>query len=156
MPPKYRLEPLDARHIPEILEVERASNPAPWTEASFRGETRNTQAHYRVALSDGRAVAFAGYWAVIDEAHITNLAVHPDHRRKGLGRRLIVDLLEDAVKRGMRCSTLEVRRKNGAAIALYEQMGFVRCAVRKRYYPNDRQDAVVMWLYDLDKRPWST
>lgn len=141
--------PMEEKHLPEILAIEKQSNPSAWSESGFRSELSNPQAHYFVALQKSAVVGYAGYWSVIDEAHITNVAVSPDHRREGIGRSLIQFLLKDAVKRGIRCATLEVRAGNAAAISLYESMGFVACGVRKHYYPVDRSDAVVMWLYDI-------
>ena len=87
---------------------------------------------------------------VVDEAHITTIAVAPDRHRMGIGERLVVDLLLRARERGMVCSTLEVRAGNLAAIGLYEKLGYVRSAVRKRYYPDNHEDAVVMWLEGLE------
>lgn len=87
---------------------------------------------------------------VIDEAHVTTLAVDESVRRLGIGRTLIVDLLVEAQARGMLCATLEVRASNTAAVALYESLGFATTARRKRYYPDNREDALVMWLADMD------
>ncbi|MEM4407678.1 MAG: ribosomal protein S18-alanine N-acetyltransferase [Candidatus Caldarchaeum sp.] len=152
MPTRYEFIPFQGHHIEEVLEIERLSNPAPWSRASFETELQNPQAHYWVVVFKGKVVGFAGYWDVVDEAHITNIAVHPQHRRKGLGERLMSTLLIDAKSRGMRCATLEVRRNNQPAIALYEKFGFVVCAIRKNYYVQDQQDALVMWLYGLQER----
>ncbi len=152
MPPRYEFSPLQRHHIEGVLEVERLSNPAPWSRASFESELQNPQAHYWVVTYGGEVVGFAGYWDVVDEAHITNLAVHPQHRRRGIAKRLMAILLEDARARGMRCATLEVRRNNHPAIALYEKFGFVASAIRKNYYVQDQQDAIVMWLYGLQER----
>ncbi len=152
MPARYEISPFQKHHIDEVLEVERLSNPSPWSRASFEAELQNPQAHYWVVTLGGKVVGFAGYWDVVDEAHITNLAVHPLHRRKGLGERLLATLLGDAKARGMRCATLEVRRNNHSALALYEKFGFVACAIRKNYYVQDQQDAIVMWLYRLQER----
>ena len=77
--------------------------------------------------------------------------VAPEHRREGVGRALMISLLSKAKALGMTCSTLEVRISNEAAILLYEDLGYVRVAVRKGYYPDNQEDAVIMWLYDLDR-----
>lgn len=150
------LEPLTERDLQAVREIELLSNPAPWSEESFRAELSNTQATYFVAKCGDKVVGFCGYWRVIDEAHVTNVAVHPNYRKRGLGRSLMVTLLEHAASNGLTCSTLEVRAGNENAISLYEKLGYVKCAVRKSYYPNNHEDAIVMWLYDLEKRPWST
>lgn len=146
---KHRVAPMAAEDIPAVLEIESKSNPAPWSENSFRSELTNSQAHYLVAKVGDRIVGFCGCWDVIDEVHVTNIAVDPEFRRHGIGRSLMENMLADAKSRGMRCSTLEVRSGNLGAIALYEQLGYSRCAIRKAYYPNNREDAVVMWLYNL-------
>lgn len=147
MPPKgLTLVPLEENHLAEILAIERASNGAPWSEASFRAELDNRNGVFLVALQAGQVVGFGGVWLVIDEAHITTVAVHPEHRRKGIARKVVEELLRRAAKERMACATLEVRAGNEAAISLYESLGFKAIARRPRYYPDNREDAVVMWL----------
>lgn len=141
--------PLQEGHISAILEIEKLSNGAPWSERSFRNEITNPQSFFLVAQLGDEVVGYAGYWAIVDEAHITTVAVHPDHRRLGLGKRLVRELLEHAQKSGIRCATLEVRRSNEAANSLYRQFGFEEVAIRRGYYPDNGEDAVVMWLYDF-------
>lgn len=148
-----RLEPLAESHLPEVLRIERACQTAPWSEASFRNEIGYPHGVFLVALADREVAGFGGCWIVVDEAHITTLAVDPLHRRKGIGRIIMDNLLQRAVRGGATCSTLEVRASNEAAIKLYEQMGYVTTARRKGYYPDNREDALVMWLHDLS--PWS-
>jgi len=146
----FRLAPLSPDHIPAILAIEAVSNGAPWSEQAFVNELTNPQSLFRVALENGEVVGYGGIWMCIDEAHVTTLATHPDHRRKGIGRRLMVDLLQESKKLGMVCSTLEVRKSNEAAIKLYENLGFQSVSVRKGYYPDNKEDAVIMWMYELD------
>jgi len=135
-------------HLNAVLEIERVSNSAPWSEVSFRREIENPQARYFVAR-EGEILGFAGYWTLIDEAHITTIAVKPEARGKGTGRALMLTIIEDAAARGMTCATLEVRIGNVAAIRLYESLGFLNSGVRKNYYPDNREDAVIMWRYGL-------
>lgn len=149
---QLRFEPLREEHLHAILELEKLSNAAPWSEKSFRGELTNPQAHYFVGYSGKEVVAFGGYWSVVDEAHVTTVAVHPEHRGNGYGKQIMLKLLDDARKTGLTCSTLEVRLSNSVAIALYESLGYVRCGVRKGYYPNNHEDAVVMWLHDFAEK----
>lgn len=144
-----RFESLKPEHIPAILDIEAHSNTAPWSERSFRGEISNPQSIFLAAIADGKVVGFAGLWIVVDEGHITTVAVEPDHRRHGIGRKLVVELLSRGKERGIVCSTLEVRASNDAAIRLYEQLGFVQAARRKGYYPDNREDAIVMWKHGL-------
>jgi len=151
---REEFRPLDESLLPAVVEIERASNPAPWSEGSFRAEIGSFEGEFLVLLAGGGPVGFGGYWAVVDEAHITNIAVAPDHRRRGYGRRILEELLRRAANRGLVCSTLEVRASNHPAMSLYESLGYQTVARRKRYYPDNQEDALVLWLYDLT--PWKT
>jgi len=146
-----RFEPLQASHIPAILEIEKVTNAAPWSERSFQNELDHKYGIFLVGITGGEVVAYGGVWLVIDEAHITTIAVAESHRRQGIGQKLMVELLEKARSAGMVCSTLEVRAGNKPAIILYEKLGYHIAATRKGYYPDNKEDAVVMWMYDLDK-----
>ena len=145
--------PLAEEHITAILAIEKDSNGSPWSERSFRNELDHPNGMFLVAKDLGKVVGYAGEWFVVDEAHITTVAVDPAYRRKGIGRRLTIALLEEAKTRNMDCSTLEVRSGNEAAIELYKQLGFEITATRKGYYPDNQEDALVMWLHDL--RSWT-
>lgn len=147
MTPVY--EPMAERHVEDVHAIEVVSNGAPWSEASFRREIGNPQARYFVALHGDAVLGYAGFWCLVDEAHVTNVAVKPDMRGKGIGRGLMARLLEEAKALGMRCATLEVRAGNKQAIRLYESLGFEHSGVRKNYYPDNREDAVIMWRYGL-------
>lgn len=148
-PPTLRLVPLAEEHIPELLRIENLSNTAPWSEQSFRNELGHAHGIFLVALVGGAPVGYGCLWLVIDEAHITTLAVDPEHRRQGIARRLLKDMLFEAKKRGAVCATLEVRAGNSAASSLYESLGFERRAVRPKYYPDNREDAAILWLDGL-------
>lgn len=153
-----RIAPMEARHIPEVLAIEKASNTLPWSEHAFKTETESEHGMLLVATLEQRVrggeplgplgvVGYAGAWLIVDEAHITTVAVHPGYRRQGIARKLIESLLEACASRGATCSTLEVRAGNAAAIELYESLGFVRAALRRKYYADNSEDAVVMWLH---------
>jgi [ribosomal protein S18]-alanine N-acetyltransferase len=144
-----RFEPLTQTHLESIMKIEKEANSAPWSEKSFLNELDNPHSTFLVALEGGEVAGYGGFWACVDEAHITTVAVRDDLRRKGVGKRLMVELLNRAQKAGLLCSTLEVRAGNTAAIGLYEQLGYVQTARRKAYYPDNKEDAVVMWLHDL-------
>lgn len=144
-----RLVPLEEKYIPSIVEIDKRSEAVPWSEASFQNELSHPHGVFYVAVDSDEVVGYAGMWLIIDEAHITTIAVSPERRREGIGRILMVALLEEAKRRGIVCSTLEVRAGNVAAIMLYERLGYLRVAVRRAYYPDNREDALVMWLYDL-------
>ncbi|MBN9503922.1 MAG: ribosomal-protein-alanine N-acetyltransferase [Armatimonadetes bacterium 55-13] len=144
-----RFEPIAEDHIAPILEIERVVNTAPWSERSFRNELTHPYGVFLVAIAEGKVVGYGGFWMVIDEAHITTVAVSQAYQRRGIGQRLMIELLTRARDNGMQCSTLEVRAGNVAAIKLYEKLGYIASARRKGYYPDNREDAVVMWLHDL-------
>lgn len=146
------VEPMKPEHIKAVHAIEQKTNPSPWSENTFRGEIANRDAHYFILCDADTIVGFAGYWCVIDEAHITTIAIDPNRQGAGLGRKLMERLLEHARAAGMACATLEVRSSNRRAIALYEKLGFVACGVRKRYYADSGEDALVMWLHDLQGR----
>lgn len=144
-----RFSPLQESHIERIKEIEAVSNPSPWTYESFLHEVHNRNGHFLVASVQDVIVGYGAVWFVIDEAHITTLAVDESQRQNGYGRQIAAALLEEATAKGMTCATLEVRAGNVPAIHLYESLGFSIAARRKGYYPNNREDALVMWLYDL-------
>lgn len=145
-----RFEPLQEAYIPAILAIEAKTNTAPWSERSFQNELSHERGVFLVAIGDGDVVGYGGVWLVIDEAHITTVAVSPEHQRQGIGSRLMIELLDRAKAAGMTCSTLEVRASNDTAIRLYERLGYHIAARRKSYYPDNREDAIVMWLHGLE------
>jgi ribosomal-protein-alanine N-acetyltransferase len=137
-------------HVPAVLEIERRSFLTPWSERAFVSElAQNAYAHYIVALRGSRVLGYGGMWLVMDEAHVTNIAVHPAERRQGLGDRLLTALEERAAARGCRRMTLEVRPSNDAARRLYRKHGFVAQGIRPGYYADTREDAIVMCKEDL-------
>lgn len=144
-----RFERLGEGHIGAILDIERVVNTAPWSEKSFRNELTHPHGYFLVAIGDGKIVGYGGFWMVIDEAHITTVAVAPEYQRRGIGRKLMLELLKHAKDKNMSCSTLEVRAGNEPAIKLYEQLGYIIAARRKSYYPDNQEDALVMWLHKL-------
>ncbi len=131
--------------VDDVQEIERASFPVPWPANAFRHElTQNRNARYVVAREDGRAVGYAGLWLMVDEAHITTFAVLPDQRRRKIGERMLQRLFEIAEEMGGEWLTLEVRVSNLAAQRLYEKYGFRRTGVRRRYYSDNNEDALIM------------
>ena len=132
--------------LEQVLEIERLSFPTPWSRQSFLHELlENERAVYLVYKEAGRVYGYIGMWVVLDEGHITNLAVHPAFRRRGTGRSLIVRLEEIARERGVRHLTLEVRKSNLAAQNLYRDLGFVSVGIRRQYYLDNMEDAIIMW-----------
>ena len=143
--------PMQLEDVAAVHEIERLSFRTPWPSYAFEQELRgNRLAHYVVARAGSRVVGFAGVWLMVDEAHITTFAVHPDWRRHGIGRQLLRNLLGLARSISARRMTLEVRPSNEAAQALYRAHGFEEVGRRVRYYTDDGEDALVMSTPDLD------
>jgi ribosomal-protein-alanine N-acetyltransferase len=135
--------------VPQVQDIERLSFTTPWPAYAFEQELRgNRLARYVVARAEvpegERVVGFAGVWLMVDEAHITTFGVHPEWRRQGIGRRLLLRLAELALDLGARRLTLEVRVGNQAAQHLYRAFGFEIAGRRPRYYTDDNEDAFVM------------
>ncbi|NLO93912.1 MAG: ribosomal protein S18-alanine N-acetyltransferase [Clostridiaceae bacterium] len=129
-----------------VYEVERASFTSPWTKYMLVEELSNSKAHYMVIDADGEILGYCGFWKIIDEAHITNVAVHPEYRGQGYGRVLISAMIQRAKELDVIAMTLEVRVSNDIAISLYKDFGFVASGVRKNYYQDNSEDALIMWL----------
>jgi ribosomal-protein-alanine N-acetyltransferase len=136
----------EERDIKPMAEMDILCFSAPWSEASFEKEIRdNNLAFYIVAEVDGSMVGYAGLWCIVEEGHITNVAVHPDHRKKGIGEALVGVLLSHTIDNGILSHTLEVRASNQAAISLYTKFGFEPAGIRKGYYADNGEDAIIMW-----------
>lgn len=140
-----------------VQDVERASFPVPWPANAFRHElSQNRNARYVVAREGDRIVGYGGLWLMVDEAHITTFAVHPDARRRRVGERLLLRLFDLASELNAQWLTLEVRASNLAAQALYEKYGFRRAGVRRRYYSDNNEDALIMWTERITERSVQT
>ena len=140
--------PMDNSHIEAVTAIENACFAIPWTKADFIREiNENKMAVYVVAMKDGTVVGYAGMWHIVNEGHITNVAVLPEHRQDHVGSRLLEALLEIAVQREMIGVTLEVRISNLAAQKLYTKYGFKPEGFRKKYYSDTGEDAIIMWKY---------
>ncbi|HOK43766.1 MAG TPA: ribosomal protein S18-alanine N-acetyltransferase [Thermoclostridium caenicola] len=126
--------------------IEQASFSVPWTRNMLEEELSNSRARYRVLEFQGAVVGYIGMWQILDEGHITNVAVLPEFRRRGFARRLMQDLVDYAKANGIRSLTLEVRVGNLPAIRLYESFGFQIEGRRKHYYADNNEDALIMWL----------
>jgi ribosomal-protein-alanine N-acetyltransferase len=125
--------------------IERASFSTPWPPHAYRQELEtNRLAQYIVATLDGEIVAYAGVWLMVDEAHVTTFAVHPAFRRRGIGERLLLEVLDRSLRRQAREATLEVRLSNLPARRLYEKYGFRPVGIRPRYYSDNNEDALIM------------
>lgn len=141
------IRPMGPADVGRVAALEAASQPRPWTEGVFRDELAAANRVYLVA-EDEDVVGFGGVMVVGEEAHVTNLLVAEDRRGHGLGRRLMVELIESAIEVGARHLTLEVRKENAAARALYARLGLAPVGIRPAYYGDD--DALILWAHDID------
>ncbi len=145
------LVPMRRRHLRSVLRIEQEVYPRPWSASLFLSELamRNTRAYY-VARVGRDVVGYAGLMVTIDEGHVTTIAVDPSWHRHGIGTRLLLVLARDAVARGASAMTLEVRMSNTGAQDLYRRFGFSPVGVRKNYYQETNEDALVMWVHEVD------
>jgi ribosomal-protein-alanine N-acetyltransferase len=147
------IEDMTPDDIPAVQLVENASFPVPWPANAFRHElTQNKNAHYIVAREGERIIAYAGLWLALDEAHITTFAVIPERRRRKIGERMLVRLFDMAIELKAEWLTLEVRASNFPAQRLYEKYGFHAAGIRRRYYSDNNEDAIIMWTERLRDR----
>jgi ribosomal-protein-alanine N-acetyltransferase len=142
------IAPATPADLDAIDEIERHSFPIPWPRATFEAELTRPHARLVVEREPRAIIGFCNYWILIDELHILAIATHPDRRRAGTGGRLLAHAIAEAVAAGCTRATLEVRRGNAPAIALYQRAGFRGVHVRPRYYQDNGEDALIM-LRDL-------
>ena len=138
------IRPMCEADLDAIMAVEVASFHTHWTRNDFEGELVNPLAYYLVAEEDS-VIGYVGSWIIFDECHITNIAVSPEARKRGIGDALLKTLISNAEEKGVIATTLEVRPSNAPAIHLYEKYGFAVEGVRKRYYADTGEDALIMW-----------
>lgn len=144
------IAPMRRRHLRGVVAIEERTSHHPWSLGLFLGELRMpTSRHYLVALERHSVLGFAGLMVTGDEGHITNVAVHPDHRRRHIATRLLLVQFREAIRRGVDDVTLEVRVGNTAAQELYRHFGFAPEGVRRGYYADVGEDALVMWAHDI-------
>jgi ribosomal-protein-alanine N-acetyltransferase len=166
----YVVEPMTLADLDSIMEIERVAFPTPWSARAYRYEiTQNEHSimlvvrpkvHARGLLArlrdqleparPGSLLGYAGLWLLLDEAHICTIAVHPEHRRQGLGELLLLALLDQGMEGGTRRATLEVRVSNLVAQGLYHKYGFEIVSIRKRYYSDSGEDAYIMTTPPFD------
>ncbi|MFC7063238.1 ribosomal protein S18-alanine N-acetyltransferase [Halobacillus seohaensis] len=134
--------------IEQVLQVEQATFAVPWTRETFSNEVNgeNPYAHYLVIEEDDEIFGYCGLWLIIDEAHVTNIAIHPDYRGRKYGEQLFRQSFEQAIEMGAIQLSLEVRVSNTAAQYLYRKFGLVPGGIRKNYYSDNGEDALVMWV----------
>jgi ribosomal-protein-alanine N-acetyltransferase len=146
-------EPLSLNNLPDVLSIERVSFSEPWSEGLFLREMRHRNSHFVVFRLNLEVMGYGGFWLVRDEAHITNIAVHPLYRGQGYGAMILEHLLDTAVSRRASMATLEVRETNFIALNLYKKFGFRPVALQKGYYSDTGEDAIVMLKDDMYQHP---
>lgn len=145
-----RIAPMQKADVDAVLEIEeRAYGEHHWSKDSFYGELSNDLAHYYCAFEGDTLVGYAGTWQILDEAHITTLAVAPELKRKKIGEAILINIIKDCLKNEIKYITLEVRVSNTPAIKLYEKYGFKSLGSRKGYYQNNNEDALIMWTENI-------
>jgi ribosomal-protein-alanine N-acetyltransferase len=139
------------RDLDAVLSIEAESFSNSWTREMYLAELENVGVSfcYLARNEAGQAVGFCSFWRIVDELHINNLAVPPAHRRRGIAATLLTYVLQEGTRLGAKSATLEVRRSNDDARRLYERFGFAASGVRRAYYTNPVEDALVMWRSDL-------
>ncbi len=149
---QWVIEPFSSlSDLDTILAIEHASFVNPWTREMYLAEIENQGVSFCYLIRDGsgRLIGFCSFWRVLEELHINNLAVSPEHRGAGAGTALLEGVLTAGARAGARRATLEVRRSNEPARRLYERLGFAVAGVRRAYYTNPVEDALVLWREDL-------
>ncbi|WP_346354860.1 ribosomal protein S18-alanine N-acetyltransferase [Azotosporobacter soli] len=132
-----------------VLAVEQATFSVPWSRDAFVGEMNNELAMYIVALEGGKIIGYAGAWVIVDEAHVTNVGIIAEWRGRGLGERLMRELIAKVKARGATAMTLETRVSNRVAQSLYGKLGFKSAGFRRKYYTDNQEDALIMWCENL-------
>jgi len=140
------IRPMHKSDIDAVVLIEHESFGVPWTKAAFEQEMLNSNAHYLVMEEDNRIIGYGGFWQILDEGHFTNLAITPEYRSRGFGKKLIQAMLNYARTIEIAKVTLEVRETNENALKAYVAVGFQIEGKRRRYYTNPVEDAMIMWL----------
>lgn len=137
---------MTTEHIKDVHKIEEDSFSIPWSEKAFYDElTKNKMAIYIVAKKDNEIIGYGGMWHVINEGHITNVSVKKEYRGKGVGTKIIDAFIDIAKEKEMIGITLEVRVSNDIAKNLYKKNGFIMEGIRKEYYEDNKEDAIIMW-----------
>ncbi len=155
-----RIIAMTAAHIGQVADIEGTVSERPWSAATFQSELGRSDRWYVTAWPDGQAsdrlLGYGGVLTMLDEAHITTLAVDPGWQRQGIGGHLMVALMQAALRSPATAATLEVRASNLAAQRLYSRFGFAPVGVRPRYYSATAEDAIIMWAHDIDTPDYAT
>lgn len=149
-PDRFLIERMATSDIAAVTRIERASFATVWPSDAFYNElSTNKLAHYFVGRLHDRVVAYGGIWVILEDSHVTTLAVDPEYRRKRFGELLLLRLIDEAIERGAAWLTLEVRESNTVAQRLYRKYGFTTVTMRTGYYSDDNESALIMWAGSL-------
>ena len=148
---KGNIRYMDYTDADRIAQLEKICFTMPWSKEAILDDLGNSIAHYLVFELNGQVIAYAGMWLIIDEAHITNIAVDPAFRRRGLGKTMMLALIKEAIKKSTSMMTLECRVSNIAAQNMYRGLGFDICGMREKYYHDNGEDAYVMWNRNIEE-----
>ncbi len=143
------IERMNSFNILGVKEISDLSFSSPWSLSSIEMELLNKNAVYIIVKLGNKVIGFGGMWIILDEGHITNIAVHPDFRGNSFGDVIVENLIKVAKDVNIAAMTLEVRSSNIAAINLYKKHNFSVEGVRKNYYDNPREDGYIMWNYNI-------
>lgn len=151
----FSIKKLEEKYLDDIIEIEALSYGAHhWSKESFEAEMVNPASHYLVAVKDNKCIGYMGIWKIIDEAHITTVAVHPDYRGERVATVLMLEQIKECIDCEIKYLTLEVRPTNTNALKLYEKFGFNSLGIRKKYYQDNGEDAIIMWTPDMLKKDY--
>lgn len=141
------IRPMELDDLDQVTQIEKKSFQTPWSKVLYHKElVENHFAHYFVIENCYQIIGFCGVWLVLDEAQVTNIAIDPIYRGQGYGKMLFQYMLSKAMLNGAKSLSLEVRKTNKAAQALYERFGLEKAGIRKNYYTDNNEDAIVMWV----------
>ncbi len=146
------IEPMRTADLEVVHRLDRLCFPTPWMNTAFQTELTNRAADYFVARLKNDIVGYGGYWLIMEEAHFTTVAVHPSYQGQKIGIRLLLSMFEEALLKGATRATLEVREGNTAAKALYRKFGFFQADLRKNYYTDNGENALVLWAEKLQSK----
>ena len=147
-----KIERMTKENLDEVVEIEKLVHPDHhWSKESFLNEIQNKLANYFCIIDTqtNKILGFAGFWEILEEAHITSISIHPDYRRLGLATILLKHIVKRCYKKMIKYITLEVRVSNFGAIALYEKFGFKSVGRRKKYYQDNNEDALIMFTENI-------
>jgi [ribosomal protein S18]-alanine N-acetyltransferase len=149
-PRGFSIRPMATSDIAAVTRIERVCFSTVWPSDAFYNELNtNKLAHYFVGTFDDRVVAYGGIWVILEDSHVTTLAVDPNYRRRRFGEVLLLRLIDEAIERGASWMTLEVRESNATAQQLYRKYGFTTVTMRAGYYSDDNESALIMWAGSL-------